>query len=176
MLGTIGPALGVDLSDETIAEASARYPSARFVAADALAWDHPGDTFDLVVSHEVLEHLDDQAAYLRVAHRLLKKGGHLILTTPNRSALPDDALDDYDGQPIEKWLTRRELKGLLSPSFRIVRLTSVRPGIGTRGAHRIAGSYRLRALLRRVGLGDAFDAVALRLGFGYHHLVVARRP
>ena len=41
---------------------------------------------DLVVSSEVLEHLDEPHAYLREAHRLCRRGGLLSLSTPCASA------------------------------------------------------------------------------------------
>jgi SAM-dependent methyltransferase len=41
------------------------------------------DTFDLVCSLEVIEHVEDQFRFLREAHRVLKSGGTLIASTPN---------------------------------------------------------------------------------------------
>ena len=34
--------------------------------------------------NEVLEHVDDERATLREIHRVLRPGGHLVLTSPNR--------------------------------------------------------------------------------------------
>lgn len=39
--------------------------------------------FDLVTCSEVIEHLENVHSLLREAHRVLKKGGLLVLTTPN---------------------------------------------------------------------------------------------
>lgn len=41
----------------------------------------PDASFDLVLSTQVFEHVEDPAAYLRECHRLLKPGGKLILST-----------------------------------------------------------------------------------------------
>jgi SAM-dependent methyltransferase len=44
----------------------------------------PDAWFDLVLSHEVLEHVADDRAYLDEAARVLKPGGRLVLFCPNR--------------------------------------------------------------------------------------------
>ena len=43
--------------------------------------------FDVVISTEVIEHLENPRATLRNLFRLLKPGGILILTTPNQNSL-----------------------------------------------------------------------------------------
>jgi len=40
-------------------------------------------SFDVVIATEVIEHLPSHAAFIQEAARLVKPGGHLILTTPN---------------------------------------------------------------------------------------------
>ena len=42
----------------------------------------PDNSVDIVISSEVLEHLDEPIAYLREAYRICKPGGHLSLSTP----------------------------------------------------------------------------------------------
>lgn len=41
-------------------------------------------SFDVIVSFEVFEHLDNAAAYLEGCRRVLRPGGRLLLSTPNR--------------------------------------------------------------------------------------------
>lgn len=41
------------------------------------------NTFDIVVSFQVIEHIDDDHLFLKEIHRVLKPGGKLIMTTPN---------------------------------------------------------------------------------------------
>lgn len=40
------------------------------------------NTFDVVTALDVIEHVDDDLAILREAHRTLKPGGHIVITVP----------------------------------------------------------------------------------------------
>jgi SAM-dependent methyltransferase len=42
------------------------------------------DRFDVVISFQVIEHIQDDKAYMSEIHRVLKPGGKFIFTTPNR--------------------------------------------------------------------------------------------
>ena len=44
---------------------------------------YKSDTFDIVLAEEVYEHLYNHRTFLDEIHRILKKGGYFILTTPN---------------------------------------------------------------------------------------------
>lgn len=178
-LANFGHTVGVELSSEAVRLARNRYPDVEFHAADFLRWDHPPGSFDIVVSQEVIEHVVEQAAYVEVAARHLKSGGFLILTTPNArtfDAMPEDQRVAWCDQLVEKCLTARELSRLLGRRFRVLRLTTITPGYGIRGAYRFVNSRRVRSLFRGVGFGGAFDRLRLRLGFGLTLFAVARRP
>lgn len=45
------------------------------------------NTFDLVISIDVIEHLDNPEHFIKSAAGILKKGGHLFVITPNRNSL-----------------------------------------------------------------------------------------
>jgi len=47
----------------------------------------PDCSYDYIVSIEGIEHIENQFAFLRECHRILKDGGKLFLTTPNVSSL-----------------------------------------------------------------------------------------
>ena len=44
---------------------------------------YENDAFDIITATEVIEHLEDFRAVLREAHRVLKPGGLLVISTPN---------------------------------------------------------------------------------------------
>jgi SAM-dependent methyltransferase len=67
-------------------------------------------SFDVVLALDVLEHLDDDAAGLREAARLLKPGGLLLLTVP---ALPSL----WGGQDVVSHHRRRYTKRTLCQAF-----------------------------------------------------------
>ncbi len=43
----------------------------------------PGNAYDLIIMHHVLEHVHDPISFLAECYRLLKPGGDLIIVTPN---------------------------------------------------------------------------------------------
>lgn len=57
------------------------------VNVEAETWPYADATYDLIVCFEMLEHLErDPAFFALEAHRVLKEGGRLVLTTPNASS------------------------------------------------------------------------------------------
>ena len=52
-----------------------------FALADGMALPFPARTFDLVLSHAVIEHVADAPLYLRECARVLTPGGHIYLST-----------------------------------------------------------------------------------------------
>ncbi len=78
ILSSFGPTVGVDLSPKAVEQARQLYPAAQFFCADGTQWNPEPESFDVVVSQEVLEHVEDKPAYLRVVRRALRPGGYLL--------------------------------------------------------------------------------------------------
>jgi SAM-dependent methyltransferase len=65
------------------------------VAAVASHLPFPDQTFDTILCTEVLEHLSDPAICIQEMARVLRQGGHLILTTPQIWHLHEEPYDFF---------------------------------------------------------------------------------
>jgi len=74
--------IGLEFDLERAVEARAR--SREIVNAAGEFIPFPSSTFDLVLSHEVIEHVQDDRAAIREMIRVLKPGGRAIIFCPNR--------------------------------------------------------------------------------------------
>lgn len=75
-------AWGVDYSEETIKKAKELYPNVKYICADARHTGIESNFFDVVVSGEVIEHLEDPELLLKEMERICALGGIMILSTP----------------------------------------------------------------------------------------------
>ena len=109
--------LGVDISREAVAHASARYDqeNLRFTVAGCTEIREPDASFDVIVSFEMIEHITAQEAFLREVTRLLKPDGLFIISSPNRAEYSDRT--GYKNEFHVQELDRAELKTLLDPHF-----------------------------------------------------------
>jgi ubiquinone/menaquinone biosynthesis C-methylase UbiE len=110
-----------------------RAPGVRFVCGDATHLDFPNDSFDAVTMFDVLEHVPDDRRAIAEALRVLRPGGHLLVSTPNehwrfpyyrfmrricpteeqmfaewghvRRGYSRDQLEQVVGRPCERWAT-----------------------------------------------------------------------
>jgi 2-polyprenyl-3-methyl-5-hydroxy-6-metoxy-1,4-benzoquinol methylase len=174
-LASYGAVTGVDLAESAVATARTRCPRCTFIAGDFFKISLPENHFDVVVSQEVVAHVPDQPAYIERAARLLKPGGHLIITTPNKFVI--ERSDVFPPQPpehLEKWLTMGSLKRLLDPHFRVLRTTSILP-MGNRGILRITNSTKLNAGLALFMSSRGIERLKERLGLGYTLILLARK-
>jgi SAM-dependent methyltransferase len=110
----------VDIAFEAL-ETASRYFNSRlvcFVQADAIALPFQDDSFDVVTSFETLEHIYDHRSFIKEIRRVLREGGHLILSTPNASIT-----SRYPRNPFHVHeFTARELYELLAPDYQRVEL------------------------------------------------------
>ena len=116
--------LGLDISPQAIAHARVRYgtrANLRFDVADCTALDHlPSASFDLIASFETLEHVEAQERMLDGFARLLKPGGLLLVSTPDKRNYSDipGTVNEYHVRE----LYRDQFEALLASRFAAHRL------------------------------------------------------
>lgn len=81
---TIENVTATDISEDTLAFASTLYQKVNFRIASGTSLPFENNSFDCVISFQVIEHIHDSVLFLREVFRVLKPGGEVYLTTPNR--------------------------------------------------------------------------------------------
>jgi len=79
---------GVDIGSRLINKVKKKIPKGKFLVASASDLPFPNASFDVVLCTEVLEHVEDQDTALSELVRVLKNGGVLVVTSPNRIFKP----------------------------------------------------------------------------------------
>ncbi|MEC3973830.1 class I SAM-dependent methyltransferase [Amycolatopsis sp. H20-H5] len=98
--------LALDYDVPTTEHVARRYPDVAVARANLAYLPLRGASVDVVANFQVIEHLWDQAGFLAECHRVLRPGGRLLVTTPNRLTFTPDS-----ETPLNPYHTRE-----LSPS------------------------------------------------------------
>ena len=115
--------MGVDIADEAVAHARARYAgigNLRFLQGDCTNLALPDASCDLVVSFETLEHVEAQERLIAGFARVLADDGILIVSSPDKRTYTD--LSGFRNEYHVRELYRDELLALLAPHFAHVHL------------------------------------------------------
>ena len=119
---------GVDLSPDAIAHAKKEYAgltNIEFIAASCAQMPLPDASFDVVVSFETVEHITVQQEFLAEIARVLKPGGVLVMSCPNKLEYSDKR--NFQNEFHVKELYREELTALVSSRFPEVAWYGQRP-------------------------------------------------
>lgn len=179
---------GIDIDLERVAEGAQTLPNLAASVAEALPFPDAG--FDIVLFHEVLEHVADDRHAVREAWRVLAPGGRVVIFVPNRlypfethgffwsgqyrfgnipliNYLPDPLRDRL--APHVRAYTRAGLRRLFAGlDHRVIIHTQIYPGYD-----KIVGRWpALGRLLRAVTYG--LESTPLRT-FGLSHFLVMER-
>jgi SAM-dependent methyltransferase len=143
----------------TARQTTEAYPNANILCAAGEALPFPGSYFSLILSHEVLEHVQDDRRSVEEMLRTLKPGGRIVLFVPNRG-YPFETHGIYwrgryhfGNIPLVNYLPR-SLRDRLAPHVRIYS----------------------RGDLERLFAGLPVRLVKQTVIFGAYDNIIARRP
>ena len=130
---------GLDAAPDGISIAQTKYPGLNFRQCSIYEDEWLGvddNSFDFVVSLEVVEHLIYPKKLFEKSYRLLRKGGHLLVSTPYHGYLKNLALSlangwdkhfnvDWDGGHV-KFFSRKTINRMATDAgFRNIRISGV---------------------------------------------------
>ena len=159
-------AVGLDIEWQRTFEARQRVDQLVCGAGESLPF--PTAWFDLILSHEVLEHVQDDRQAIREIIRVLRVGGRLVLFVPNRGYPYETHGIYWRGKyhfgniPLVNYLPRR-LRDRLAPHVKVYSakdLDALFQGLPVRFVARstIFGAYD-NIIARRPALGKLLRAV-----------------
>ncbi|MFQ5857742.1 MAG: class I SAM-dependent methyltransferase [Anaerolineae bacterium] len=179
---------GIDIDLDRVAEGARALPNLAVSAAEGLPF--PDASFDVVLFHEVLEHVTDDRRAVHEAWRVLVLGGRVVIFVPNR-LYPFEThgfywngeyhfgnipLINYLPEPLRKRLaphvrayTRAGLRRLFAGlDHRVIVHTQIYPGYDKITARRPALGRLLRAVTYTL------ESTPLRV-FGLSHFLVVEK-
>jgi SAM-dependent methyltransferase len=120
---------GTDISATRLARAASRVTTSRFVAGDLLMLPWKDGAFDAVVCCEVLEHLPDPGAAVEELYRIVRDGGMVLITVPDRQKLkwsicPECGTRVYKDGHIHSF-TPDDVRGLLEPRGEVIKIVPI---------------------------------------------------
>lgn len=123
--------VALDYDAATTAHAARLYPHLPVLRGNVVGMPFVDGAFDAVVSLQVVEHLWDQPGYVAECARVLRPGGLLVVSTPNRLTF-SPGYDPAAGSPQNPFHTREfaaaELADLLAPQFHLTAMYGLAAG------------------------------------------------
>lgn len=110
---------GLDISSTAVEQAKKSFGDF-YVCRDLhdFAIEKPG-SYDIVILTEVIEHIEKPIDFIKSILKLLKKGGHIIITTPNKSLIPSDIIWDSEAPPIHHWWFSEESMNYIAATLNL---------------------------------------------------------
>ncbi|MCU7550849.1 methyltransferase domain-containing protein [Chitinophagaceae bacterium LB-8] len=95
--------IGIDISKNAVDEAIKSFGN-YYICADVFEYvsEHQ-NLYNVIILTEVIEHLNEPLKFLESIMLMLKKGGRIIITTPNKTVFPKDVSWATELPPIHLW-------------------------------------------------------------------------
>jgi len=85
LMGKASQFTAVDKIEDALQVLREKFPKGKFISMNIPPLGTLSDnTYDCIVSFQVIEHIENDTLFLKELHRVLKPGGIALLTTPNR--------------------------------------------------------------------------------------------
>lgn len=107
---------GVDISHEFLRETQHSYSTVALARTSGEQLPFQNGAFDTVISFEVIEHLNDDQAFLIELKRLVRPGGYVAISTPNRFVASGEQVQPLNPFHVREY-TAPEFAQLLSTTF-----------------------------------------------------------
>ncbi|WP_024799476.1 methyltransferase domain-containing protein [Nocardia sp. BMG51109] len=150
--------IGLDYDAGAVEHVRAAYPRVEMVQGNLAGLPFDAASVDVVVNFQVIEHLWDQAQFLRECFRVLRPGGELLISTPNRITFSpgrDTPLNPFHTRE----LNAAELSELLvDAGFRVEVMAGVQHGPGLVALDEKWGGSLIDAQIERALAGEAWPA------------------
>lgn len=115
---------GIDFSAESIEAGKRRFGLTTLSATtlEEFSFTNPPEIFDVITFFDVLEHVESPLAFLAGIKSLLKRGGFISLSVPNRDRWPIREFVDYPPNHLTRWNERALRKLLETSGFHILKM------------------------------------------------------
>ncbi|MBM7366866.1 class I SAM-dependent methyltransferase [Gordonia hydrophobica] len=148
----------VDYDEQAVAHTRHRYPELIVHQGNLIDLPLADGSVDVVVNFQVIEHLWDQSAFVAECHRVLRPGGVLLMSTPNRITFSpgrDTPLNPFHTRE----LNAREMTELLtgpdeSSGFHVPQMLGVFHGAALRSLDEKWGGSIIDAQIERALAGE----------------------
>ncbi|WP_425392976.1 class I SAM-dependent methyltransferase [Ekhidna sp.] len=75
--------VGIDKIESVIDRLEKKFPNYEFMSGVFPPFPFEDNTFDTIITFQVIEHVKDDDGFIKEIHRVLKPGGRALITTPN---------------------------------------------------------------------------------------------
>lgn len=150
--------VGLDYDELTTRHVARKYPRVRMLRGNLVMLPFAGGSIDVVANLQVIEHLWEQERFLAECLRVLRPGGRLLVTTPNRITFSpgrDTPLNPFHTRE----LSAAELTGLLvEAGFEVEMMAGLSHGPKLREADRRFGGSIIQAQMDVAVAGAGWPA------------------